>query len=188
MDEIGRITRIIRDIADQTGLLALNAAIEAARAGDAGRGFSVVAEEVKSLALMTQGSADEIAEIINALQTGTSEASQAMGKGIAEVKAGSVILDNTINTFSQISRLIEQINQDISQVTGVSEEQAAAVEEITASVHDFEGFIQKTAGESESLSEGSAQTASATAKISETINEININITQVRNDLNRFST
>ncbi|MDD1730521.1 MAG: methyl-accepting chemotaxis protein, partial [Methanospirillum sp.] len=141
MDEIGKIVRLISDIASQTNLLALNAAIEAARAGDAGRGFAVVAAEVKSLAQDSRKSAENIADMIATLQTKAKQATEAMGKSTTAVMEGSNALEETLTAFNNIAATIEQINRNTVDVASASEEQAASVEEVTASIQEVSNLI-----------------------------------------------
>ncbi|HWQ64059.1 MAG TPA: methyl-accepting chemotaxis protein, partial [Methanospirillum sp.] len=164
MDEIGKIVRLISDIANQTNLLALNAAIEAARAGEAGRGFAVVAAEVKSLAQDSRKSAENIADMIATLQTKANQATQAMGKSTGAVKEGSSALEQTLTAFNKIANTIEEINQNIVEVASASEEQAASVEEVTASIQEVANLVQNTSREA---GDAAAATEEASASIDE---------------------
>lgn len=103
MEEIGKIVRLISDIANQTNLLALNAAIEAARAGEAGRGFAVVAAEVKSLAQDSRKSAENIADMISTLQDKAKKATIAMAQAGEKVEEGSKSLTETLGAFNKIA-------------------------------------------------------------------------------------
>ncbi|MDD1729485.1 MAG: methyl-accepting chemotaxis protein, partial [Methanospirillum sp.] len=164
MDEIGKIVRLISDIANQTNLLALNAAIEAARAGEAGRGFAVVAAEVKSLAQDSRKSAENIADMIAALQTKANQATEAMGKSTSAVQEGSSALEQTLAAFNKIAKTIEEINQSIVEVASASEEQAASVEEVTASIQEVANLVQNTSREA---GDAAAATEEASASIDE---------------------
>lgn len=172
MNEIGKIVRLISDIANQTNLLALNAAIEAARAGDAGRGFAVVAAEVKSLAQDSRRSAESIEDMIAALQTKAKLATQAMGKSNQAVLDGSTALEQTLNAFNKIADTIENINRNTVEVASASEEQAASVEEVTASIQEVSNLMQNTSHEA-----GAAAAATQEAKVS--IDEVGQIITGV---------
>ncbi|HWQ63918.1 MAG TPA: methyl-accepting chemotaxis protein, partial [Methanospirillum sp.] len=165
MNEIGKIVRLISDIANQTNLLALNAAIEAARAGEAGRGFAVVAAEVKSLAQDSRKSAENIADMIETLQSKASQATEAMERSTKAVKEGSNALEETLSAFGKIADTIEKINQSIVEVASASEEQAASVQEVTASIHEVAGLVQNTSKEA-------GEAASATEEASISIDEI----------------
>jgi len=164
MNEIGKIVRLISDIANQTNLLALNAAIEAARAGEAGRGFAVVAAEVKSLAQDSRKSAENIEDMIATLQNKAKDATEAMGKSTHAVRDGSSALEQTLLAFNEIAKTIEEINQNIGEVASASEEQAASVEEVTASIQEVSNLVQNTSHEA---GDAAAATEEASASIDE---------------------
>ncbi len=164
MDEIGKIVRLISDIASQTNLLALNAAIEAARAGDAGRGFAVVAAEVKSLALDSRRSAETIEDLITKLQAKAKQATEAMEKSTTAVMEGSNALEETLNAFTKIADTIGEINNNTVEVASASEEQAASVQEVTASIQEVANLIQNT---SQEAGDAAAATEEASASIDE---------------------
>ncbi|WP_181391723.1 methyl-accepting chemotaxis protein [Methanospirillum lacunae] len=164
MDEIGKIVRLISDIASQTNLLALNAAIEAARAGDAGRGFAVVASEVKSLALDSRKSAETIDDIITKLQARAKQATEAMEKSTTAVMEGSNALEETLTAFNRIADTIGEINNNTVEVASASEEQAASVEEVTASIQEVANLIQNT---SQEAGDAAAASQEASASIDE---------------------
>ncbi len=167
MIEIGKIVDIISNIADQTNLLALNAAIEAARAGDAGRGFAVVANEVKTLAQDSQGSAENIANIIASLQHQSEKASHAMDLATAEVSKGSLAITDTISFFYSIADQTKQISMHMNEVAALSEEEAASVEQITASVSEVNKMATSTAEEALGAAAASEEAAAVLKQLSE---------------------
>ncbi len=175
MDEIGKIVRLISDIASQTNLLALNAAIEAARAGEAGRGFAVVAAEVKSLAQDSRQSAENIADMISTLQGKAKSATIAMEKSGETVKEGSKSLAETLEAFDKIARSIEDITRNSMDVASASEEQAASVQEITASVNEVSSLVINTAKEA---GDAAAATEEASASI-EQIGKVVTNVSDI---------
>ncbi len=181
MEEIGKIVRLISDIANQTNLLALNAAIEAARAGEAGRGFAVVAAEVKSLAQDSRQSAENIADMISDLQNKAKLANIAMGQAGETVNIGSATLLETLGSFNQIASSIDDITRNATDVASSSEEQAASVEEVTASINEVSTLIQNTTKEA---GDAAAATQEASASI-EQISRVVGNVSGIADTVSR---
>ncbi|MDH5543505.1 MAG: methyl-accepting chemotaxis protein [Nitrospinota bacterium] len=129
--QIGEVINVINDIADQTNLLALNAAIEAARAGEHGRGFAVVADEVRKLAERTTKATKEIGVTIEDIQIKTGEAVTSMNRGTGEVSKGLEQIDKTGEALQQIVNMVKKLADRVSEVAVAAEEQAATTTEIT---------------------------------------------------------
>jgi len=165
MKTINKITKVISDIASQTNLLALNAAIEAARAGEAGRGFSVVASEVKSLALESRRSAENINDMIESLQKKTELASNTMDQSAVSVQNGGRALSETLKVFNEIIGAISTISERMDEVARSAEQQAAAVEEITASINEVNEKVMNTSKEAVSAAAASQEAAAATDQL-----------------------
>ncbi|MCB2230993.1 CZB domain-containing protein [bacterium] len=148
-DQIGEIIGVIDDIADQTNLLALNAAIEAARAGEQGRGFAVVADEVRKLAERTGKATGEITEMIKGIQTETKEAVQSMESGIAEVDKGRDLADRAGSSLSEIVTMSQRVMDMIQQIATASEEQSTAAEQISKNIEQVASITRETASGAE---------------------------------------
>jgi methyl-accepting chemotaxis protein len=146
-DQIGRIVGVIDEIADQTNLLALNAAIEAARAGEQGRGFAVVADEVRKLAERTTKATNEIAQMIQSVQVETKTAVTAMVEGTKQVEEGVAFTTRAGDSLKQIISMSETVGEMITQIATAATEQSSATEEINRSMTEIAKLVREsTAG------------------------------------------
>ena len=157
-DQIGAIVGTIEDIADQTNLLALNAAIEAARAGEQGRGFAVVADEVRALAERTTRATREIGEMIKAIQKETGGAVASMELGVKEVEKGMDSSRRSGEALQQILAGINEVTMQVHQIATAAEEQTAVTGEISTNIHQITDVVQQTAN-------GAHQTAGAASSL-----------------------
>jgi methyl-accepting chemotaxis protein len=155
---IGTVLDVIRDIAEQTNLLALNAAIEAARAGEQGRGFAVVADEVRTLASRTQQSTREINDMIERLQNGANQAVSVMEMGRAKAEESVAQAAKAGEALQSITGVVDKIKSMNMQIASAAEEQSATAEEINRNIVNISEVAQETAG-------GSQQTASASDEL-----------------------
>lgn len=158
-DQIGAIVGTIEDIADQTNLLALNAAIEAARAGEQGRGFAVVADEVRALAERTTKATKEISDMIKAIQKETKSTVTAMEEGVAEVKTGG-------EKAAESGKALESIQDQVNAVTAQIHQVATAAEEQTATTTEISGNMQQITSVIGQTSRGAQESASAANQLS----------------------
>jgi len=144
-NEIGAIVGTIEDIADQTNLLALNAAIEAARAGEQGRGFAVVADEVRALAERTTRATKEIGSMIKAIQAETKQAVASMEVGVSEVERGTEDASKSGGALQEILSQINEVTNQINQIATAAEEQSSTSREISNNMHMITQVVQETA-------------------------------------------
>ena len=158
-DQIGKIIGVIHDIADQTNLLALNAAIEAARAGEQGRGFAVVADEVRKLAERTSKATKEIADMIQAIQAETRIAVEKMQSGTVQVEKGVETTNRAGESLKQIIGQAQHVGDMVAQIATAVTEQSSATEQVNASMEQ----ISKLVAES---SNGAQQSADACGQLS----------------------
>ena len=164
-DQIGAIIGTIEDIADQTNLLALNAAIEAARAGEQGRGFAVVADEVRALAERTTRATKEIGGMIKAIQNETKGAVAAMEQGVRQVETGTMEAAKSGHALQKILEQINDVAMQVNQIATAAEEQTATTSEISSNMMQITEVVQQT-------SQGAHESATAAAQLNGNAEEL----------------
>ncbi|MGA7827194.1 MAG: methyl-accepting chemotaxis protein [Geobacteraceae bacterium] len=164
-DQIGEIVGTIEDIADQTNLLALNAAIEAARAGEQGRGFAVVADEVRALAERTTKATKEIGAMIKAIQMETKGAVSSMEEGVLAVEKGTSDASRSGHALKDILEQANAVTMQINQIATAAEQQTATTNEITNNIQQITDVVHETA-------KGSQESASAANQLARFADEL----------------
>ena len=154
---ISSIINVIKEIADQTNLLALNAAIEAARAGEQGRGFAVVADEVRKLAERTASSTQEIATMINAIQHGTESAVHGMDDGNIQVREGVQMAAKAEESMAHIEDSSKMVLSAVGDISSALREQTSAIEQIAGSVEKIAQMTDENSGAVKAVSEAASQ-------------------------------
>ncbi|WCK54243.1 methyl-accepting chemotaxis protein [Aneurinibacillus sp. Ricciae_BoGa-3] len=185
--QIGQIIEVISDIANQTNLLALNAAIEAARAGEHGKGFAVVADEVRKLAEQTKQSSEQIASLIQEIQQNTTHAITVMHKGTKEVESGSEIVAQAGQAFHHILNSVQRVTGQVQEVSAATEEISASTEQLTASVEQLTGISADISTNTQGVAAASQQQLASMEEIAASSESLSKLAQELQSEVAKFN-
>jgi methyl-accepting chemotaxis protein len=177
-DQIGRIIGVIDDIADQTNLLALNAAIEAARAGEQGRGFAVVADEVRKLAERTTSATKEVAGMVQTIQSGTGTAVAAMRDGTNQVQEGVHTTSRAGDSLKQIIHMSEQVGDMITRIATAAVEQSSATEQVNQNVEQITRLVNESASGAQQSAKACQDLSALAVELQKMVNSFRLESSQ----------
>lgn len=184
--EVGEITKIISNIADQINLLALNAAIEAARAGEYGKGFAVVADEIRSLAEQSSDSASNISALITEMQNDSNESVKAISEVVEKIDGESKSIYSAGETFTQIVTLVENINIEIQSITGTIEEIVESTNEVIHTTNSTTSLLQTSSDNAQGIAASIEEQTASTEEMFSIATQLNDMVHVLQDQMNKF--